>query len=126
MSSPRIISILERCGKVEWARIVAGPTREGRPSPPLIVWRWQIQAGEKRDAEFRNAVESFRGRIDWILDHSGRNWVLIPRRLSQMLSTGDWRTDSELVLYISENESTFAQESMDDLVDMMVYLEQVL
>ncbi|MCA2190604.1 hypothetical protein [Nonomuraea cavernae] len=112
-------------GEVEWARIAVGPTLEGKARPPLIVWRFK-ERNKPLEEQFALAVNSFHGRIDWLLDRTSRNWVLMPREVSVALREGGWRTDTELILHIAATRPDFSQDSMEDLEEMIGHLEHAM
>jgi hypothetical protein len=117
------MSLLGLMGEVEWARFAVGPTREGKPRPPLLVWRFKVE-NESLEERLADAVHSFSGRVEWLLDESTRNRVLMPREVSEAL--GPWRTDSEVLLHLAETRPKYSRDSMEDLNDLLDHIEQAL
>jgi hypothetical protein len=81
-------NVLELFGKIEWGR--GGVIIENDNDwnyPPVVVWRYKHQ-DERRDQLIVNAVESFKGKLEWKITFrdrretlGGRNWSIMPQQL---------------------------------------------
>lgn len=119
----RIMRLLRRVGEVEWARVAVGPALDGSPRPPLVVWRFK-PGHESGEAKLAASIGAFHGAVDWLLDHSSRNWSLQPRRVAEAFWEDGWRVDAELFLHFSRHDPGFSRRSMDDFEDLVTYLEE--
>ncbi|MFG1956579.1 hypothetical protein [Nonomuraea sp. NPDC049028] len=121
----RIMALLGLVGEVEWARIAVGPTLDGKPRPPLLVWRFK-QGDKPLEEQLALAVNAFRGRVGWLLERTDRNWFLIPKQVSEAVGRGGRRTDSEAILYFAESRPDYSRDSMEDLEDIILCIEHAL
>jgi hypothetical protein len=89
--SRSIITEIEKFGDVEWYKYGPNINKDDAESnPPVIVWRYK-EKDERRDQLIVDAVESFKGSIEWtIVFHDrerlpGRNWWIAPKRYKEFL-----------------------------------------
>lgn len=117
------MGLLGRAGEVDWARVIVGPTLDGAPRPPLVVWRFKpgYEPGEMRLAA---SVRSYQGEVGWSLEHRNRNWSLQPRLVAEAFEKGGWRLDTELILHFSQHEPDFSRKSMGDFDGLIAHLEE--
>jgi hypothetical protein len=83
ISSTDVLQALAAHGTVQWARISVGrDPQDSLARPPMVVWRY-VEHGAGTGESIASVVGSFRGDVEWVMDLSGRNWVIMPRRLQQ-------------------------------------------
>ena len=110
VAARKVITALERTVPLEWYRC----------SGPLVVWRYDGgKATADRIATAASAaqqiVASFRGNEEWIIEVSGRNWVLVPKRVKELERTGQFKVDVEILKYLTEQDPGFARKTDSDL-----------
>jgi hypothetical protein len=119
MTSPatRFIALLQTHVELAWFRI-AGPLGDGQPPvPPLVVWRYQ-RPQPALEGAIRKVVSNFQGRVSWLYEQQGRNWVLIPSRVAQVQQDRALPTDAAAIRVLSHEDPQFCSSAQSDLADL--------
>ena len=120
MTGREIIDALERFLVLAWFRYGALKSPDQNKYPPIIIWRYDtdvMKVDDIRLAEsaITTAVESFLGNVNWILYFTGRNWVLVPKRVKDLEDTGEYRSDTEILTMLAEDDPGFGLRANSDL-----------
>jgi hypothetical protein len=87
-SSKDLTDVLRSFEEFEWGKgSIYIEKDEDWNYPPVVVWRYKHQ-NERRDQLIVEAVESFKGKVEWKISFrdrretlGGRNWMIMPERL---------------------------------------------
>ena len=131
MTGREIIDVLERFLVLAWFRYGAVKSSDQNQYPPIVIWRYDTDvmvADDIRLAEnaITTAVESFLGNVNWVLYFSGRNWVLVPKRFKDMEDTGEYRSDTEILTMLAEDDPNFGLKANSDLPALAKCIEGYL
>ncbi|MEQ6340902.1 MAG: hypothetical protein M3A44_04430 [Gammaproteobacteria bacterium] len=131
MTGREIIDVLERFFVLAWFRYGALKSPDQNQYPPIIIWRYDadvMAADDIRLAEsaITMAVESFLGNVNWVLYFSGRNWVLVPKRVKDLEDAGEYRSDTEILTMLAENDPSFGFKANSDLPALAKCIEGYL
>ena len=77
-------------------------------------------------ARLRDSIATFKGKVPWVIDKAGRNWVLQPQHLRDVWDPEDFRTDSEMQLRIAVDDPAFCLDAQEDLRALVHHLQQGL
>jgi hypothetical protein len=112
--SARFIQALQQAAELEWYRYTDKATGRLQFVPPLLVWRYRKDE-PRLDEALQTTVDSFRGRVKWLFELQGRNWVLAPDRLIQLQQERRLPTDSVAVRTLAEEDPSFSEAALMDL-----------
>jgi hypothetical protein len=116
-----VIDILERIAVLEWFRYSRFGVSEDSVSPPVVTWRFDMNATSYTKANhiieiMKSVLANDTSKMKWTLKNSGRNWVLLPTELSELEDSGSFRTDGELLAHMTRERPTFFINAFDDIV----------
>jgi hypothetical protein len=87
-----LADILRLFGDIDWGRCgIIIRNDEDWNYPPEVVWRYK-EKDERRDQLISEAVETFNGKVQWIITFrdrerlGGRNWSIMPKRFKEFLN----------------------------------------
>ncbi|MFD9007427.1 hypothetical protein ACFV0T_42005 [Streptomyces sp. NPDC059582] len=101
-------------GVVQWARVSAGPDPlDSLVRPPMIAWRY-VNAEPGLGAGITSVVESFQGNVEWVVDLSGKNWVIMPRRLRDAFAAAS-EGDTGVLADLKKSDQEFCVRATADL-----------
>jgi len=131
MTGREIIDVLERFSVLAWFRYGTLKNVDQNKYPPIIIWRYDVNAMKSEDIKLAEdmitiAAETFRGNVSWVLYFSGRNWVLLPKRVKDMEDSGEYRNDTEILTMLGENEPSFGLKANEDLAELAKLIEKCL
>jgi len=121
ISTQSVIRILELVAPLRWGRFGTGSTDAG-PSAPLIVWRYDEEPGWFRD-ELLEHVANFDGLCQWVVEKTGRNWVLWPTRQKAEFEAGTWSGDAAYMSWLAEEDPDFCDRASADLASLFESIE---
>ncbi|WP_089104666.1 hypothetical protein [Streptomyces hyaluromycini] len=83
IDSADVLHALRVRGTVQWFRMSVGrDPLDALVRPPMIAWRYVDPQDQVRD-DLQRIVAAFEGDVEWVVDFSARNWVIMPQRLSR-------------------------------------------
>ncbi|GGN01608.1 hypothetical protein [Streptomyces fuscichromogenes] len=83
IDSTDVLRALGARGTVQWSRISVGrDPLDSLVRPPMVVWRYRDPHDRVR-AQFQRISAQFDGAVEWTVDLSAKNWVIMTRRLKQ-------------------------------------------
>ncbi|WP_110293332.1 hypothetical protein [Nocardia tenerifensis] len=92
--------------------------------PPVVVWRF----AEPRPVEFvdvlRGIVDDESREIDWVLDTTRRNWVLVPSRVMAEKEAHHFATEAQAVALLEQEDPEFCLHSVNDLERIVAALDR--
>jgi hypothetical protein len=132
----KIVALLERYAELDWAKTISrNPTIEGigtssdqSEHSPYVIFRLKNE-NNKLIELVRDAIETFRGRLAWVLvahDRAplpGTNWTICPK------VTIDIATEAENANlsrrdYIRLRMPEVGPKAHDDLLDLFYHLQE--
>lgn len=126
MTGREIIDILEEFGELDWARWGnINNEEEQLRFPPVIVWRFKTPR-TSLDNNIVKAVETFQGKINWIIFYSGKNWVLEPERVRLFIAEGNYKVDSQALADMAELEPEIGIAANKELPNLAKHLRKTL
>jgi hypothetical protein len=118
ISSADVLQALRAHGVVQWARISVGrDPLDSLVRPPMISWRY-VEPRTRVGAGIASVVREFKGNVEWVIDLSGRNWVLIPKRLQEEFS-GAPEGYVRVLSNVKNSDQEFCIRATEDLMDLM-------
>ena len=121
------IDTLRQAGEIEWSRNVAGTDDKGQPTPPLVVWRFTEPRPEWVLEKLRRLTDESAGRIDWTIDATRRNWVLIPTRtIEEINRTQPPLTEREAIRHLMQTDEEFCRRASEDFARITAALKSEL
>lgn len=133
-----LLELIEALGETEWRKCInsqyvnkergAWVAKDQSSHPPMVWFRF-IQEDPTIISRLRVAIESYRGRVKWVLDEhkridiSGTNWGIVPSRLLEV-----WDLARALDLapnqYIAKYEPEFGPIAYEDLIDLTEHIRR--
>jgi hypothetical protein len=98
--------------------------------PPFTSFRFEKE-DEALIARIRNALESYKGSVDWVLgEHKrtplpGTNWMICTKRCWEVQLAG-LNAGMTVGEYMAKHEPSFGPAAYADLVELTAYLRSVL
>ena len=131
MTGREIIDVLERFSKLSWFRYSASNDPIQLKYPPVNVWRYDTDLMVNEDIKLVenmicDAVSSFQGNVIWVVFFSGRNWVLVPKRVKDLEDDGKYSVDTELLTILARDDPDFGLKANDDLPVLAKHIEGYL
>jgi len=131
MTGREITDVLERFFVLEWFRNAVSKVIEQYNYPPVIVWRYDAEAMKPEDIKraenmIITAVKTFQGNVSWVLYFSGRNWVLLPKRVKDLEDSGAFLSDTEIITELGASDPSFGVEANNDLPALAKCMEEYL
>ncbi|MEU3355708.1 hypothetical protein [Streptomyces sp. NPDC037389] len=124
MATERILEILRAYDPVGWMKVSMGRhPLEGYLQAPFIAWRFQSPRKELQDL-LENAIKEASGRVEWMLDTSGKNWVLAPSRLFAGVAETGRPGFSDVVASITLSDQPFCAAATADMESILDFLAQ--
>ncbi len=120
--SATVLDILRMAGELEWARIGIG-AEGATPGAPLLVWRYVAEPSWFAHT-ISSAVAGYDGKLRWVIEKPGRNWVLWPEREKLEFETGNWGTDSLYLAHLTATDPEFCVCALDDLAGLLDHIEK--
>jgi hypothetical protein len=121
----KVMQALSRFGELAWFKLPVeiNPTH-GYPQVPYLGWRYT--SSREEIAEYiETAVKELPTQVEWTLDRSRRNWVLVPTRL---LREAQGLTDpafSDAVHSINTQDQEFCRKAQSDFGSIIQCLQQL-
>jgi hypothetical protein len=116
ISGREIIDVLEKIGELDWYKYKSISEDEQLIYPPVIIWRF------KKDTELdifpeliTKAVEGFQGKVNWLVEYNGKNWVLLPDLIKEMGQSGKFKVDSQITMAIAEDDPDYGVLANNDV-----------
>jgi hypothetical protein len=119
------MQVLSRFGELAWFKLPTeiNPTY-GYPQVPYVGWRYtRPQEGVAQLIE--TAVAALPTQVDWTLDRSRKNWVLIPTRIlreAQGLANPAFR---DVVHSVNTRDHEFCLSALSDFELIIQRLQQL-
>lgn len=124
--SSSFIEQLRHVGEVEWFRYSASSDKDGNPVPPIIVWRFTEPRPTMFIDQLRRMTESTERKIDWTIDTSRRNWVLMPSRIVEVKARQHLATDAQAIHHLTQEDSEFCRNALTDLTRIVNELNHMI
>jgi hypothetical protein len=61
------------------------------------------------------AINDFHGRVNWIVEYSGKNWILLPDLVSKMGQSGEYKVDSQIIVSLAEENPEYGVMGNNDV-----------
>ena len=124
IDSTYVLQALAAHGVVQWARVSVGiDPLDSLVRPPLVSWRY-VEPGARMGEQIASMVGSFRGNFAWVMNLSGRNWAIMPKRLQEEFA--DAAVGYAGVLSdIKSSDQDFCIRANYDLRDLMDRLKEL-
>jgi hypothetical protein len=122
-----IIDTLEKVFELEWYRYKTLDDPNQHIYPPIIVWRFKDKDSSIREnfeISLNKAVKCFQGNVEWVFTSTHRNFALIPSLIVEMTNSGKFRTDTEIVSYLAENNPEYGKMANCDVPNLAKHIEQ--
>ena len=113
-----IIDTLEEFSELEWYRYSIADEAGHLGKPPVVVWRFSVAADDKNSSImeiFKSILEEVDSLIEWSLRFTGRNWVLIPNIMKDLMDKGEFDGDQQVLDYLVENYPDLSEMALNDL-----------
>jgi hypothetical protein len=120
-----IIDVLELFGEIDWYRYrpIINKNQDLK-NPHLSVWRYKEKKPAIEDA-IVNAVNSFQGEVEWVIEFSGRNWSIIPKVVNKFIQEhNEFRTDSEAMAAFADKSPEVGEMANKDLPDLAEHIKK--
>lgn len=118
-----IIDVFERIGELEWYKYKSLLEDNQLVYPPIILWRFK--KGQKLDgfAELvTEAVKDFHGKVKWIVEYNGKNWVLLPDLINKMSQSGKFKVDSQIIIALAEDNPEYGIMANNEAPQLAEYI----
>jgi hypothetical protein len=83
----------------------------------MISWRY-AEPGARVGAGIASVVREFKGNVEWVIDLSGKNWVLMPKRLQEEFSSAP-EGYVGVLSDMKNSDQGFCVRATEDLIDLM-------
>lgn len=114
VQSPRtLLRVIHSISETEWGEEAPVLGRGYDHVPPECRWRFTYPDNDIETAMVE-AVASFRGNVGWSMWQSGRNWVITPRRIDDLMNK-DEPSLRELNLRLSREDPEFGKAANADV-----------
>ncbi|HHM9107972.1 TPA: hypothetical protein ACRNR3_005661 [Pseudomonas aeruginosa] len=136
--SSSLLELIEALGETEWRKCVNSQfvnkergewVVKDQSSHPPRVWFRFIQEDPAIISRLRVAIESYQGRVKWVLDEHkrvnlpGTNWGIVPSRLLEV-----WDLARALDLapnqYMAKYEPEFGPIAYEDIIDLTEHVRR--
>lgn len=136
--SSSLLELIEALGETEWRKCVNSQfvnkergewVVKDQSSHPPRVWFRFIQEDPAIISRLRVAIESYQGRVKWVLDEHkrvdlpGTNWGIVPSRLLEV-----WDLARALDLapnqYMAKYEPEFGPIAYEDIIDLTEHVHR--
>ncbi|GGP59202.1 hypothetical protein [Streptomyces abikoensis] len=122
VTAERVLEILRHYDPVGWMKVSMGRhPLEGYLQAPFIAWRFQSPRKELQDL-FEEAIRESSGRVEWVLDTSGKNWILAPSRLLAGVAERGRPGFSDVVASITLSDQPFCAAATADMEGILQFL----
>lgn len=122
-----IIDILEKISELEWYRYKTLNDPKQHIYPPIIVWRFKESSKiEDLKNAIKKAVDCFQGNVEWVFKTTSKNFVLIPSMIEEMTNSGKYRTDTQIVSFLAENDPEYGKLANSDVPNLAKHIERFL
>jgi hypothetical protein len=131
ITGSEVIDVLERAVDLEWFRYARADVDGTTTTAPITVWRFNTSGvgAERAGRVIRvlcSVLDEFSGNVPWSLEFSGRNWVLVPAQVHQLESSGNFRTDGEVLNHLRTQDPTLGRRAHEDLAAIALELARRL
>lgn len=124
--SSEALRIFALIGDIEWFGIDVGYDDGGaRRTPPQIAWRYEIEL-EGFLEWIRDTVEGYEGTVAWTVDKPDRNFLLLPKRVSEELVVRAGDSGKDVARDIGSADPEFANDAISDLRPLLAYLRAAI
>lgn len=133
-----LLDFIESLGETEWRRCINSQysvkeygvwvIRDQSAHPPRVSFRFK-QENPEIIARLRSAVESYKGKVKWILDEHkregfpGTNWTIGPIRLWEVWECAR-KLDMAPSQYLAEYEPEFGPIAYEDIAGLTEHIRQ--
>lgn len=127
-----VIDVLERYTELDWSKAPHLSSEQQWTYPPAIVFRFHkdrmdADALEKTMSVFHAVISSFHGNVKWTLTYPRqRNWLLIPTRLWDLETSGNFQGEVESKISLSKTDPQFGVDANMDLAKIAEQLAKAL
>lgn len=123
--STRAMQVLSRFGELAWFSL---PTEKhpvyGYPQVPYLGWRYR-SAQEDVARLMEDAVRALPTQVDWTLDRTRKNWVLVPTRILREAQGLDNPAFANVVHSVNTQDQEFCFRALSDLDLILQRLQQI-
>lgn len=123
--STQAVQALSRFGELAWFKLPAEYNHVfNYYQVPYMGWRYKsIRQGIEEVIE--DAVKEPATQLEWILDRSRRNWILLPRRVHQEAGGLADPSFSETIQSINTNDQEFCLKALSDIDLIIARINQI-
>lgn len=126
VTGTEVIEVLQELGEIEWAKCnILDKIEENFYYPPLIVWRFKVR-DRKVESWIVEAVESFKGNVDWEIKSPGKNWVICPKKVSEFQVKHHYRIYVQALSAFSGEYPSFCQKANEDLPALAQHMKRMV
>ncbi|MFF4573342.1 hypothetical protein [Streptomyces sp. NPDC001410] len=118
---------LSRFGELAWFKspVKYNPVH-GYHQVPYMGWRWRYTSPNEDIAQLiENTVEGLSTHVEWTLDRTRRNWLLLPSRILREAQGLEDPAFSNVVHSITVQDQEFCLKALSDLDLIILRLEQI-
>ncbi|MET8803907.1 hypothetical protein [Streptomyces sp. NPDC004546] len=116
---------LSRFGELAWFKL---PTEYndvyGYHQVPYMGWRY-TSPQEDVGQYIANAVREVPTQVEWELDRSRRNWILLPNRILREAQGLENPAFADVVHFINVNDREFCLKALSDFEQIILHLQQI-
>ncbi|MFJ4690028.1 hypothetical protein [Streptomyces sp. NPDC088766] len=123
--SESAVKALRRFGELEWFKLpLEVNPRYGYHQVPYMGWRYT--APEERTAQYiEAAVKALPTQVEWTLDRSRRNWVILPTRILHEAGGLADPAFRDAVDLINKNDQDFCLVALEDFKMIIHKLREI-
>ncbi|MFD9092184.1 hypothetical protein [Streptomyces collinus] len=123
--STAAVQALRRFGELVWFKIPEEYNYVyGYHQVPYMGWRYMSPQDEIAQY-IEDAVKEVRTRVEWELDRSRRNWILLPRRILCEAHGVEGPAFAEVVHAVTVHDQEFCLDAISDLEQIVLRLQQI-
>ncbi|MGW5280015.1 hypothetical protein ACWERI_11205 [Streptomyces collinus] len=116
---------LRRFGELAWFKIPEEYNHVyGYHQVPYLGWRYAFPRNEIAQY-IEDAVKGVPTRVEWELDRSRRNWILLPRRILREAQGVQGPAFAEVVHSVTIHDQEFCREAISDLEQIVLCLQRI-
>ncbi|CAL9487302.1 hypothetical protein [Streptomyces sp. NPDC101145] len=111
-------------GQLQWFKLSAGrhPVYDYE-HVPYVAWRFTEATEYALDAIF-SAMNGATITTEWILDTSGKNWILAPARIAEASNGVDSNSFYDAIQEAIDHDQDFCRTATGDLDEILTTLEE--
>ncbi len=108
------VRFLQESADVEWYRFAETANDSGVAQPPLVVWRYKEPIEPAVLDSIRRSIRAENRLVTWYFDKPGRNWVLVPERVTEIQMDRNLATDTNAIAILAAEDPEFCEQAASD------------